>query len=206
MWTGTTCVLLSSATSDSSPWICAWNPGSAIDSTSETYTLNQHGPDSMRQFTFDLSAASLPSDSNPFVSNSSATNSSTASSPSSSSNSNSNTGSSTVGPSPQTVADYEKAHGVIMATTVVVLFPLGASSMRLFGNASIHALLQIFSLCSLLCGFGVGIKLAQMREYVYAPFPSSPRPDSYLSPHIRVLTMYSFTNPQDEPTPYSAPP
>lgn len=164
----TTCVLLSSSTSDSSPWICAWNPGSAIDSTSESYTLNQHGPDSMRQFTFDLSAASMSSDSNPFLSTSSATNSASASSPSSTgSNSNSNTGSSTVGPSPQTVADYKTAHGVIMGTTVVVLFPLGASYMRLFGNASIHALLQIFSLCSLLCGFGIGIKLAQSTEFLY---------------------------------------
>ena len=65
-----------------------------------------------------------------------------------------------------------------MGITVVVLFPLGASYMRLFSNASIHALLQLFSLCSLLCGFGIGIKLAQSTEFVYSPFPSFPRPDS----------------------------
>ena len=174
---GTTCVLLSSATSSSSPWICAWNPGNPIDSTSETYTLNQHGPNSMRQFTFDLSAATLSSDTNPFVAAStsapssapSGASSTSPSSPSAFSSPAAGSGSSTsatVGSDLQNLPDYEKAHGIIMATTVVLLFPLGASYMRLLGNASLHALLQIFSLIALICGFGLGVKLAQMTDFV----------------------------------------
>jgi hypothetical protein len=59
-----------------------------------------------------------------------------------------------------------------MGITVVLLFPLGATYMRLFGSAQTHALLQIFSLCALLCGFGLGIKLATLTDYVHAPsFP-----------------------------------
>ncbi|KAG0649647.1 hypothetical protein D0Z07_4061, partial [Hyphodiscus hymeniophilus] len=168
----TTCTLLSSATSSSSPWICAWNQGNPIDSTSETFTLNQHGPTSMRQFTFDLSAASLSSDTNPFVSSASSPSGPSSISPSSPSStsaagSDSDSGSSTVGPSPQTIIEYEKAHGIIMGITVVLLFPLGATYVRLFGNASLHAILQLFSLVALICGFGLGIKLAKMTDYLY---------------------------------------
>jgi len=54
-----------------------------------------------------------------------------------------------------------------MAVTVVLLFPLGASYMRLFGGPMVHAGLQIFSLIALLCGFGLGIKLAKLTDYLY---------------------------------------
>ena len=146
----------------------------------------------MRQFTFDLSAASLSTDTNPFVSSSSTsspTSPASSSSPSSSPSSNPDSGStsSTVGPSPQKIADYEKAHGIIMGTTVVLLFPFGATYMRLGGNASLHALIQIFSLVALFCGFGLGVKLATMTDYVrLPPFPPSappPKPPSLPSPN-----------------------
>jgi hypothetical protein len=172
----------------------------------------------MRQFTFDLSAASISSDTNPFVSSSTSSSTSSSSpsassstSPSSPSSSNSNPGtqsssSSTIGPSPEKLADYEKAHGIIMGTTVVLLFPIGASYMRLFGNPSLHALWQIFSLVALLCGFGVGVKLAQMTNYVCFPLVpwTSFSPDPYIYPSGSNIS--SSTNPQAAPTPSSAPP
>jgi len=76
-----------------------------------------------------------------------------------------------IGPSPQTVIKYEQAHGIIMGTTVVLLFPFGAMYMRLGGGAWMHGALQIFSLCALISGFGLGIKLAQFRGYVCGSFP-----------------------------------
>jgi len=86
-----------------------------------------------------------------------------------------------IGPSPQTVIKYEQAHGIIMGTTVVLLFPFGAMYMRLGGGAWMHGALQVFSLCALISGFGLGIKLGQFRGYVRSftslflsnlPFPS----------------------------------
>jgi hypothetical protein len=58
-----------------------------------------------------------------------------------------------------------------MGTTVVLLFPFGAMYMRLGGGAWMHGALQIFSLCALISGFGLGIKLAQFRGYVCLPPP-----------------------------------
>jgi len=54
-----------------------------------------------------------------------------------------------------------------MATTVVLLLPMGALSMRIFGLVWLHGLVQIFSLCALFSGFGLGIRLAQMKYMLY---------------------------------------
>ena len=83
-----------------------------------------------------------------------------------------------------------------MGVTVVLLFPLGATYMRLFGNAQMHALLQIFSLVSLLCGFGVGVRLAQMTDYVCSRFPALPsyqwlHPSAYV--HANSSQLYKST-------------
>ncbi len=61
---------------------------------------------------------------------------------------------------------YDKAHGVLMGTTVCLLFPLGAVYMRLGGSAWAHGAIQTLSLAFLIAGFGVGYKLAQFRGYV----------------------------------------
>jgi hypothetical protein len=53
-----------------------------------------------------------------------------------------------------------------MGTTVVLLFPFGAMYMRLGGGAWMHGALQVFSLCALVSGFGLGIQLAKYRGYV----------------------------------------
>jgi len=72
-----------------------------------------------------------------------------------------------VGSSYKVLADYDKAHGIIMGTTVVLLFPLGAIFMRLGTSAWMHAVWQLFSLAALVAGLGLGVKLAQMRSYLF---------------------------------------
>lgn len=72
-----------------------------------------------------------------------------------------------------------------MGLVVTLLFPLGAIVMRVGGNMNAHRVVQMISLVALIVGFGLGIKLAQMRDYVglpvsySAPFPTGngfPRP------------------------------
>lgn len=155
---------LSSTTSTSSNWIAAWNSGSALDTTDTSTSINQHSGSNHRQFTFDLSQAQLSSDSNPFTSTSAAT---TSSSPSPGSSSSSSSSASS-GSSP--VQSYDKAHGIIMGMTVVLLFPLGALSMRIFGRPWLHATLQMFSFIFLIVGLGLGIKLAGLK---YGSFDES---------------------------------
>jgi len=160
---------LSSTTTTSSNWIAAWNLGSAIDSTSDSYVLNQHSLNNHESFTFDLTAATISSDTNPFISASSASPTSPTSGTASGSipaeTGSSSSGSSTI--SQTNVFDYDKAHGIIMGVTVVLLFPIGALFMRLVGNAMLHAVLQIFSLLALIVGFGLGVKLAHLKFYLW---------------------------------------
>jgi hypothetical protein len=161
--TGTNCASkLSSTTTTSSSWIAAWNLGSAIDSTDDSYYLNQHSTENHEQFTFDLTSATISSDTNPFISSS--TNGTSTASTSVPTETGTSSGSSTI--SQTNIFDYEKAHGIIMGVTVVLLFPIGALFMRLFGSALLHAALQIFSLIALVVGFGLGIKLAKLKFYV----------------------------------------
>ncbi|KAF7889144.1 hypothetical protein EAF00_009444 [Botryotinia globosa] len=149
---------LSSTTSTSSNWIAAWNSGSALDTTDASTSIKQHSGSNHKSFTFDLSQAQLESDTNPFTSTSAATTSSSGNSTDSSSSSSS---SSSSGLSP--VQSYDMAHGIIMGITVVLLFPLGALSMRVFGRPWLHAILQILSFSFLIVGLGLGIKLAGLK-------------------------------------------
>ncbi|KAA8567488.1 hypothetical protein EYC84_010497 [Monilinia fructicola] len=168
---------LPSTTTNSSSWIAAWNKGSPIDSSSTSYTINQHGDDSYRQFTYNLTTASIDSDENPFLSvvasssrSGSSSTSSAAQQPSSGSGYNpgngSGEGSQEYGTSTSTINAYNVAHGTITGITMVILFPLGAISMVLFGKWWIHAVFQIFSLVMLIVGFGLGLKLAIFKEYL----------------------------------------
>ncbi|TGO19161.1 hypothetical protein BTUL_0005g00070 [Botrytis tulipae] len=156
---------LSSTTSTSSNWIAAWNSGSALDTTDTSTSIKQHSGSNHKSFTFDLSQAQLESDTNPFTSTSASTTTSSGNSTDSSSSSSS---SSSSGLSP--VQSYDMAHGIIMGITVVLLFPLGALSMRVFGRPWLHAILQILSFSFLIVGLGLGIKLAGLK---YGSFSES---------------------------------
>ena len=169
-----------SVTSSSTNWISAWRTGDSLDSTSTSLTIAQHDIGSSAtyaQFSLDLTEATTSSDSNPFVSTSSASNS-TATAGGSSSTSTSSTSSAiivTVNEAPK----YMTAHGVIMACSMVVLFPFGAIFMRVIGHVWLHAAIQAFTFFAVIAGFGLGIHLAQLESLVFRPLSHFP--------HIRIL-------------------
>jgi len=61
---------------------------------------------------------------------------------------------------------YRNVHGIIMAAVVLILFPVGALSMRLLGRWWLHAGFQVLSLLLLIAGFGIGIYLAKIGHKV----------------------------------------
>ena len=147
-------------TSSSSPWICAWKAGDALNTASTSASITHH--DNHNQFTLDLTKARGLSSPNPFLNTSSAANASTGSSTSSAGSIN--------GP----VNDYAKTHSVIMVLTVVLFFPMGALSIRLLnfpGLIWFHAAIQLLNLCLLFTGFGLGIHLGNLKTEVQSlPF------------------------------------
>ncbi|KAH7336704.1 hypothetical protein BKA65DRAFT_459591 [Rhexocercosporidium sp. MPI-PUGE-AT-0058] len=166
----TSCTLQSDSTASNSPFIVAWNPGSPINSASTSATLRQHAVDGI-QAKVDLSQASIASDSNPFIAGG-ATSGSSPTSPSSGNptgsptgNGNTNTGGVTFGSAKNgAMADYQKAHGIVMGVVVVLLFPFGAMFMRMGGSMIVHGVLQLLSLCAMLVGLGLGVKLKNMKS------------------------------------------
>ncbi|TVY24032.1 hypothetical protein LHYA1_G008450, partial [Lachnellula hyalina] len=166
----TTCTLSSSSNSASSPWIAAWHSGAALNTNDAGTDIAQHGNDDYRQFTLDLTKASLSTDSNPFIVDAASASSPSASaSPSSSSGSASDDGSSsssTTESNQSRIERFQKAHGAIMGLVVVILFPAGAILMRTIRHPWIHAGVQIFSLALLITGLALGVKLAQYTDQV----------------------------------------
>ncbi|KAM3075801.1 hypothetical protein ACMFMG_007928 [Clarireedia jacksonii] len=152
----TNCPLLST-TSSSSQWIAAWMVGDPIDSTSPSYSINQHNDDSYRQFTYDLSTAAIDNDSNPFISLA-ATSSSSSRPASSVAAENQSSASKT--------NKYNIAHGTIMSITMIILFPLGALSM-MFGKFWVHVFIQGFGLALLIVGFALGVRLAEIQNLLF---------------------------------------
>ncbi|KAJ5047068.1 uncharacterized protein L3040_002912 [Drepanopeziza brunnea f. sp. 'multigermtubi'] len=165
----TTCTLDSDASSSSSPWIAAWSMGSALDSTSTSANINQHGGSSTAQVQLDLAGqATIASDSNPFISSAAGGSSGTSGG---STTGTGNSGGVSFGNSNfGAVADYQKAHGIIMGVVMVLLFPFAAMFIRMGGNGMVHAILQMLNLCALIVGLGLGVKLADMTHVVGSPF------------------------------------
>jgi hypothetical protein len=164
---GTTCSLDSSPTSTQSPWIAAFQPSGSLTSTDESFVLPMHNIDTMFQFTFDLTAASLSSDSNPFTSSGSPSSSGGPSSTGTPSGSGSSTGSSFGGFGELAlIPTYQKAHGILMGTSILLLFPMGAAFMRVVGSPLLHGIVQVLALCVLLAGFGLGLRMAHILNIV----------------------------------------
>ncbi|KAG9242753.1 integral membrane protein-like protein [Calycina marina] len=174
----TTCKLQSEKASTASPWIASWKQGKALDSADTNADLAQH--DAHTSITFDLTEAVVESDSNPFVA-SAVTNPSGSSSGTASGSNPSDTGNASSGDSDDgssgaievssgsagPVVTYDKAHGITMGITVVLLFPIGAMLMRLGLPYYIHSLFQLFSLVALIAGFGLGVHLAKITDQFY---------------------------------------
>lgn len=160
-------------TSSSSPFISAWKQGDPVDSTDPAATITQH--DDHAQFTIDLTSASISADANPYTSSSGSATasgsgaSSTGTTSSGSGTSGSSSGSSTIilgGQFP--LMTYQMAHGILMAASMVVLFPLGAIILRLSLGVWLHAAVQLITLAAITAGFGLGIRMAQATNYVSA--------------------------------------
>lgn len=158
---------LLSLSSTSSGWIGSYKLGDPLNSKSQSAIITQH--DNTAVYALNLAKAQLPDDSNPFVSTASSNSSqpSTASGSSSSStdsSSSDNWGSAVAYVDP--ITTYEMAHGPIMAATMVVLLPMGAIILRVFGGVWLHATIQLLSLAAMIVGFGLGIHLAQISALV----------------------------------------
>jgi hypothetical protein len=133
-----------SLSSTSSGWIAAWKSGSSLDTTDKDATIQQH--DSTSQWNLNLQNAVVSSDSNPFESSSSSSGSSSgsgsddsgSSSGGSTSSGSDSSGISTTGGSSQT-PQLISAHGIIMAITFVIMYPIGSILMPLLGRWAIHA-------------------------------------------------------------------
>jgi hypothetical protein len=166
-----------SFTDSKAPWIAAWKSGSSLATTDKAADISQH--DDTSQFRLDLTKAVTVSDSNPFVSGStSGSSSSSGSGGNSGSSSSSSPGSSpsgsTGGSSSGSSGDSSSgvvqlggddtvnnalpvAHGLIMSLAIVVLFPVGAMLMPLFGRWYIHAAWQLFAWLLMWAAFGIAV-------------------------------------------------
>jgi hypothetical protein len=164
---------LLSLSSTSSGWVGSYKSGDPLNSKDQAATITQH--DNTAVYTLNLAEAQLADDSNPFVSTASSNPSqtstgsgsgsaSTGSSSSGGSSGSSNSGSAVTYVDPITL--FEMAHGPIMAGTMVILLPMGAIIMRVFGGFWLHAAIQLFSLAAIVTGFGLGIHLAQISDLV----------------------------------------
>ena len=153
---------LLSLSSTSSGWIGSYKSGDPLDSKSQSQIITQH--DNTAVYTLNLAKAQLADDSNPFVSTSNSSQTSTGSSPGSTGSSSDNSGSAVAYVDP--ITTYEMAHGPIMAATMVILLPMGAIILRVFGGVWLHAAIQLFSLAAIVVGFGLGIHLAQISDIV----------------------------------------
>lgn len=170
----------------SSSWIAAWKSGSSIGSTSRDASIQQH--DSTDSWNINLQQATVSSDSNPFVTTSGDSNSGSSGSGSgsgsdsssgssgssgsgdgnsgSSSNSGSNSGSSSSGGVSQSTSNNQTprliaAHGIIMAITFVIMYPIGSILMPLLGKWAIHAAWHIVSFIMMWVGFALGVVVSQ---------------------------------------------
>lgn len=169
-----------SLTSTSTNWIAAWKSGSAIDSTNKNQGISQH--DGETGFRINPQTATVSADSNPFVSSSSGGSSSGGSSSGNSTGDSSNGGTETntggisFGDDDRKSTDrLVSAHGVIMAITFVILYPVGSILMPLLGKWMLHAAWQFVSFIMMWIGFGIGVVAAQKTFYV------STRPRGLLS-------------------------
>ncbi|KAF6808126.1 integral membrane protein [Colletotrichum sojae] len=154
---------LNSATSS---WIAAWKAGSAINSASNSQSIQQH--DDHTSFSLDLSQATVQTDSNPFANG-------VVENGGGNGNGNSGGGGSTSGGSGGVVfsggggkSAILLAHGVIMSIVFVALYPLGAILMPLVGKWMAHAVWQSIAFALMWVGFGTGYAYARDNGYLFA--------------------------------------
>ncbi|KAI1386854.1 CBD9-like protein [Hypoxylon trugodes] len=139
-WSGGSMSLAAS----SADWIAAWKTGAAVDSTDKNAGIHYH--DEHEQWAFDLTQGTVSDDSNPFVGVRQFDN-----------NNRGVAGSGSFA-DPRTLI---RGHGVIMAVTFGILYPLGSALMPLLGKWIIHASWQFLAFLLMWAGFGLGLVSSQ---------------------------------------------
>ena len=145
-----------SFTGSTGDWIHASRPGDPLDSTDVDETIEQHSDHA--PFTWNYSPAQGGQDVNPFVAETSKGGVSTP--PPASSGGSSLDNDDDVAVISETMI---RAHGTLASIVFLVLFPIGAMTVRMPGlNLPIwvHAGIQIFTYCCFVAAAGLGIYLA----------------------------------------------
>lgn len=145
-------------TSGTNSWIAAWLSNGDLASKSTSAELQQHNSD--HGFRVNLADASINGDGNPFVGSLASDNSG-----SSSSNGGSNDGavsSDNSSPSDMIIT----AHGIVMAVTFAILYPIGAILMPLIGKWFVHGIVQFVAFLAMWSGFGLGYYYANQENSV----------------------------------------
>ncbi|ORY57532.1 uncharacterized protein BCR38DRAFT_354536 [Pseudomassariella vexata] len=153
-----------SLSSTNTPWIAGWKSGSSLATTDKNAAISQH--DDYSSWNFDLTAAQVDTDANPFVSAStggSGSGDSNAGSSGSGSQGSGNTGV-TQNQSLQELPRLVAAHGVIMAIAFVILYPLGSILMPVLGKWMLHGAWQGVTFVLMWVGFAIGIVIVQRME------------------------------------------
>ncbi|KAK0387583.1 hypothetical protein NLU13_3829 [Sarocladium strictum] len=143
--------------SGSNNWIAAWLSGGQLQSSSTSADITEHSDHF--NFGIDMSKASISADSNPFVGT-------LADSPSSGGgggNSNSNSGGSGVTAGSSVSPKILTAHGVVMAVTFAILYPIGAILMPMLGQWLVHGVVQLIAFLLMWAGFGLGYHYSNKR-------------------------------------------
>lgn len=164
----------------SSPWIAAWRSGNPLNTADTSATIAQHSD--FDQFRIDLSQAAVAQDVNPFSTGAS-TGSGNSGTDSNSGNTNGSGGVNTIGSgstngassgsSESRTADLIRIHGVLMAVAFVILYPVGALLIPLFGRWYLHAGCQTVAFLVMWGGFGTGYARADATDEV-SLFPLPP--------------------------------
>lgn len=142
---------------NAAPWIAAWKTGDAINSADPDAQIQRH--DAHDTWAFDLTAATVTDDANPFVGAKQYD------------NNNRGVGSGSFA-DPRILI---LGHGIIMAVVMIVLYPLGSALMPVFGKWIIHAAWQLFAFLIMWAGFGLGI-VALQRIQLVSPVETCPTP------------------------------
>ncbi|KAF4124018.1 integral membrane protein [Geosmithia morbida] len=133
-------------------WIAAWVTGDALDTDDIEAPISIH--DGVGIFDVDLSQAGIASDSNPFLGGSTGD------------SGDDDTGAVTSGGGGQGGGGGEShktmvsAHGFIMSVAFLILYPLGAMVMPLFGKWIAHSAVQMVAYLAMWAGFSLGIVIS----------------------------------------------
>lgn len=156
--------------SGSNSWIGAWRRNGDLQSTSASAEIEEHNDHF--SFRVDMSQASVNSGSNPFLGTSEDT---TKNNNNGNSNNSNNSGGSNSGVTEEDSSASNtiiNAHGIIMAITFAILYPIGAILMPILGSWIVHGVVQFVAFLAMWAGFGLGYYFANSENTVSVSKPS----------------------------------